>query len=164
MLFVMVTAGLVWLIRTPSVHIQSFVSRTRLHIQSINSQLNVLNDDDDMSEQHSSDLEVDAAHLELLGFVTNPRLFTQQPPQQTNESSSKLAKLTVAGVRWRMPPLVTVFVSFGEKEHALVDSKLIHFRNDLLIVYDIDLSSSEQLKVKKLCNVSCVLRTFKSNK
>ena len=171
-MLVLAMSGLVWLITMPSPHIQSLVSKTQLHIKNINSQLNVLNDP---ADQYTSDVEVDAAYLELLGFVSNPRLFTQHDPQQahqqqqqqqqllTGESNSKPAKQSSA-VRWRIPPLVTAFVSFGDKERALVESKLAHFRTDLFIVYDLDLSSSEQLKVKKLCNVSCVLRTFKSNK
>lgn len=64
----------------------------------------------------------------------------------------------------KRPPLVSAFLRFGEKERALIESKIKFFLNDFFVIYDLDLSSSEQLKIKKLCNSSCVLKTFKADK
>jgi hypothetical protein len=36
--------------------------------------------------------------------------------------------------------------------------------NEFMLIYDLDLSSSEQLRVKKLCNSSCTLKPFKGDK
>ena len=47
----------------------------------------------------------------------------------------------------RIPPLVTAFRRFGDKEKALIESKMKYFLDDLILIYDLDLSSSEQLKV-----------------
>ncbi len=99
---------------------------------------------------------MDSTYLELLGFVKNPKLFNsddpnsgydnkQQPPTNSGGSVENGGKTVTK--RLRIPPLITAFNRLGDKEKAMIESKLKYFPTDLIIIYDLDLSSSEQLKV-----------------
>lgn len=159
------TSAIIWLINVPSPHLRSFVSKTQLHIKNINSKLKVLDQDDDDDNNDRGDLEVDSTYLELLGFVKNPKLFEEETDETTLNLNSNSAnansknnneedinsnfnnQIVVNIKNLRIPPLVTAFMRFSDKEKALIESKLKYFLNDLIIIYDLDLSSSEQLKV-----------------
>jgi hypothetical protein len=167
-IIILMTSAIIWLINVPSPHLRSFVSKTQLHIKNINSKLKVLDqdDDDDDDSNDRGDLEVDSTYLELLGFVKNPKLFQESDETSLNlnakasninmnnkndndeEINSNFNNQLVVNIKnLRIPPLVTAFMRFGDKEKALIESKLKYFLNDLIIIYDLDLSSSEQLKV-----------------
>lgn len=115
---------LIWLFNSPTPHFRTFVSKTQLHIQKINSKLQVL-------DEAKKELDVESTYLEMLGFVDNPKLY-----KTINDD--------------KFPPFVTAFTHFTDKEKYLIQSKLKHFPDELILIYDIDLSFSEQLKVKKL--------------
>ena len=102
------------------------MSKTQLHIQNINSKLQVL-------DERKKDLDVESTYLEMLGFIENPKLY-----DFGNNSS--------------MPPFVTAFTAFTEREKLLIESKLKYFPKNPILIYDIDLSFSEQLKVSSLFN------------
>lgn len=175
-IFILITSAIIWLVNVPSPHLRSFVSKTQLHIKNINSKLKVLEQDDDESDR--DDLEVDSTYLELLGFVKNPKLFDEENKKNlenenkitdtfNNQETIQLDNSNINSIQiknLRIPPLVTAFMHFSDKEKALIQSKLKYFYSDLIIIYDLDLSSSEQLKIKKLCNSSCMLKTFKGDK
>jgi hypothetical protein len=122
---IIISTILIWLFNSPTPHIRTFMSKTQLHIQNINSKLQVLDDT-------KKDLDVESTYLEMLGFTENPKLYNQ------DLSLSK-----------KIPPFVTAFTHFTEKEKLLIESKLKYFPTDPILIYDIDLSFSEQLKV---CN------------
>ena len=164
-IIILMTSAIIWLINVPSPHLRSFVSKTQLHIKNINSKLKVLDQDDDDDNNDRGDLEVDSTYLELLGFVKNPKLFEEETDETTLNLNSNSAnansknnneedinsnfnnQIVVNIKNLRIPPLVTAFMRFSDKEKALIESKLKYFLNDLIIIYDLDLSSSEQLKV-----------------
>jgi hypothetical protein len=185
--FILVSVLLFWLANSPQKHLSNIVLKTKFHIKNINSKFQSLDgqepDEDDDSFDEKEDLEVDSTYLELLGFVKEPNLFREDAKKVSVESSSadKIAgylsesddentsntnnnNLNVKKYTGRIPPLVTAFSRFSDKEKALIESKLKYFLNDLIIIYDLDLSSSEQLKMKKMCNSSCHLKTFKGDK
>lgn len=171
LVFVVFCSVVVWLFNTPSPHLRNIVSKTQLQIKNINSKLQVLEQDD-----AGKDFEVESTYLELLGFVKDPNLFdskqfitsneekssiqnsSSQPQNQinsqesndeqhqnaepTNNNNNKGASRSI-----KIPPLVTAFSRFGDKENYLIESKMNYFLNDLLLIYDLDLSSSEHLKV-----------------
>jgi len=91
-------------------------------------------------------LNVDSTYLELLGFVKDPTLFENVKEMKINKNRLLLNELKAS----RIPPLVTAFKRFGDKEKALIESKMQFFSDDLILIYDLDLSSSEQLKVSYL--------------
>jgi hypothetical protein len=109
------------LARSPE-QIKSIVSQTQLHIMNINSKFNVLDQSD------NKELDVESTYLELLGFVPQPRLY----------NPNEKMKITFA----------TAFERFTENEKYLLESKLKYFPNDIIFIYDIDLSFHEQLEVK----------------
>jgi hypothetical protein len=162
-IIILMTSAIIWLINVPSPHLRSFVSKTQLHIKNINSKLKVLDqDDDDDDGNDRGDLEVDSTYLELLGFVKNPKLFEENDETSSNSANTNINnknsndeeinsnfnnQILVNIKNLRIPPLVTAFMRFSDKEKALIESKLKYFLNDLIIIYDLDLSSSEQLKV-----------------
>lgn len=155
MAFVFICIFLIWLINSPQKHLSNIVSRTKLHIKNINSKLQSLEPSDE-PEENSKDLEVDETYLELLGFVKEPNLFKEETKLFDPNSEKDVEKDNFSGslksknnVKFneRIPPLVTAFSRFSEKEKALIESKLKYFLNDLFLIYDLDLSSSEQLKV-----------------
>ena len=113
---------LIWLFNSPTPHIRTFMSKTQLHIQNINSKLQVL-------DEHKKDLDVESTYLEMLGFVEKPKLYDEK---SLNE---------------KMPPFVTAFTHFTDNEKLLIESKIKHFPHESILIYDIDLSFSEQLKV-----------------
>lgn len=145
---IVVSSALIWLFNIPTPHLKSFVSKTQLHIKNINSQLQVL------EPERSKELEVDSTYLELLGFVKDPKLFneknglneTSKVIKQTDLLENDLIKSQLK-TNSNMPPLVTAFSRFTFKEKELIESKLKYFFDELIIIYDLDLSSSEQLKV-----------------
>lgn len=157
--FVFISIFLFWL--THQKHLSNIVSKTKLHIKSINSKLQSYEPSDE-PEENSKDLEVDATYLELLGFEPNlvePNLFKEEKKvlkDSDKESDPDVNKGSLnnnnnnINFNGRIPPLVTAFSRFSEKEKALIESKLKYFFNDLFLVYDLDLSSSEQLKVSFL--------------
>lgn len=112
------------------------------------------------NQENNLNGKVDSTYLELLGFIKEPTLFeeTQYKFVMKDRFMDDLNKAS------RIPPLVTAFKRFGDKEKALIESKMKYFVNDLILIYDLDLSSSEQLKIKKQCNSSCSLKMFKADK
>ena len=174
-IIILMTSAIIWLINVPSPHLRSFVSKTQLHIKNINSKLKVLDQDDDDDNNDRGDLEVDSTYLELLGFVKNPKLFEEETDETTLNLNSNSAnansknnneedinsnfnnQIVVNIKNLRIPPLVTAFMRFSDKEKALIESKLKYFLNDLIIIYDLDLSSSEQLKVYIMFIFLCVI-------
>ena len=62
-------------------------------------------------------------------------------------SNPKFYNEKVLGNSTIMPPFVTAFTAFSEKEKLLIESKLKYFPKNPILIYDIDLSFSEQLKV-----------------
>jgi hypothetical protein len=100
------------------------MSKTQLHIQNINSKLQVL-------DERKKDLDVESTYLEMLGFIENPKLYDEKI----------LGNISI------IPPFVTAFTGFSEKEKLLIESKLKYFPKNPILIYDIDLSFSEQLKV-----------------
>jgi hypothetical protein len=139
--FILVTTVLVWLFNSSTPHLRSFVSRTQLHIQNINSKLQVL----DSEINSKKELEVDSTYLELLGFVNEPKLFKESVEKEEQQIDNLIKSDIISNKR--IPPLVTAFTRFGEKEKLLIESKMKYFLNDSILIYDLDLSSSEQLKV-----------------
>jgi hypothetical protein len=173
LLFVIVlTSLLVWLFNSPQPHLKSIVSKTQLQIKNINSKLQVLDKDEKKLDS------VDSTYLELLGFGKNPKLFVytttnistpnaaptnekqpQQQQQQKDENNSLndlqnaknvddvllLNRVVDAN---RRPPHISAFLRFTDREKALIESKMKLFINDLFIIYDLDLNSAEQLKVR----------------
>lgn len=154
---------IVWLLSSPTPHLRSFVSNTQLHIKNINSKLEMLEDEDGDSifRKEKNLNNVDSTYLELLGFVKEPTLFENTQRELTNNLNNFNNRLNEQP---RIPPLVTAFKRYGEKEKALIESKMKYFFNDLILIYDLDLSSSEQLLIKKQCNSSCTLKMFKTDK
>lgn len=167
LLFVIVlTSLLVWLFNSPQPHLKSIVSKTQLQIKNINSKLQVLDKDEKKLDS------VDSTYLELLGFGKNPKLFVytttnittpntaptnEKQPQDENNSLNDLQNaenvddvllLNRVVDANRRPPLISAFLRFTDREKALIESKMKLFFNDLFIIYDLDLSSSEQLKVR----------------
>ena len=158
--FIFISSLIVWLVNSPQTQFSNIVSKTKLHIKNINSKLQALEPSDE-PEENSKDLEVDSTYLELLGFVKEPNLFKEETKtydDTANENGDTNNPLLNNGNRIKMnnkyngriPPLVTAFSRYTEKEKALIESKLKYFLNDLIIIYDLDLSSSEQLKVFKM--------------
>jgi len=144
MLIVMLIAigtVIVWLYQTSASHFQTFVHKTQVHIKNINSKLQEF----DRSEE-KKELDVESTYLELLGFVDKPKLF--------NEDQFKNTSIV----------FLTAFTHFSDRERALIESKIKYFPDQVIIIYDIDLSFSEHLKIQKLCNKSCALKTFKAEK
>jgi len=138
---------LIWLVSSPTPHLRSFVSNTQLHIKNINSKFEMLENVEGESifnQKEDKNFNVDSTYLELLGFVKEPTLFdnTKELLINNNQLFLNEQKLTP-----RIPPLVTAFKRFGDKEKALIESKMQFFYDDLILIYDLDLSSSEQLKV-----------------
>jgi hypothetical protein len=154
--FVFISLFLLWLINSPQKHLSNIVSKTKLHIKNINSKLQSLEPSDEL-EDTSKDLEVDSTYLELLGFVKEPNLFNEEKQSLVDTNNEKDLDINKfpdninsnnnIKFNGRIPPLVTAFSRFSEKEKALIESKIRYFLNDLIIIYDLDLSSSEQLKV-----------------
>jgi hypothetical protein len=103
------------------VEIKTIVSKTQFHLKNINSKFNVL----DRSEE--KELDVESTYLELLGFVQQPRFY----------DPTKKIKIV----------FVTAFNHFAVNEKILIESKLKYFPNDIIFIYDIDLSFHEQLEV-----------------
>ena len=165
-IFILVSSIIIWLFNSPQPDLRSIVSKTHMHIKNINSKLQVL----DVDDTNAKNLEIDSTYLELLGFVNEPKLFKEID----GEEKSKLAQVVgnfnlnndalLNKISSKMPPIITAFFHFSDREKALIESKLRFFLNDLILIYDLDLSSSEQLKIKKLCNSSCVLKPFKGDK
>lgn len=166
--FAILISVIIWLFNSPQPHLKSIVSKTQLQIKNINSKL-------DSGSSRSLD-SVDSTYLELLGFIKNPKLFVydksssrsvstaRQRDDDLNNDSNQQVVLNRANSDPIKPPFVSAFSRFTEKERALIESKMKFFLPDLFIIYDLDLSSSEQLKIKKLCNSSCLLKTFKGDK
>jgi hypothetical protein len=147
---IIISTLIIWLINSPTPHLRSIVSKTKLQIKNINSKLQVLEDDGENG--NGKDLEVDSTYLELLGFVKDPKLFkentnTDDEAESINNNVNLNNQLLLNNINNRIPPLVTAFSHYTDKEKALIESKLKYFLNDLIIIYDLDLSSSEQLKV-----------------
>jgi hypothetical protein len=130
---------LIWLLSSPQPHFRSFVSNTQQHIKNINSKLEILEDEDGDSI-FSKEENKDSTYLELLGFVKEPTLFESKKNELANNRDGK-SEIP------RIPPLVTAFKRFGDKEKALIESKMKFFMSELILIYDLDLSSSEQLVV-----------------
>ena len=123
--FLIFSTILIWLFNTPTNdHLRTFMSKTQLHIQNINSKLQVL-------DERKKDLDIESTYLEMLGFIENPKFYNEK----------------VLGNSTIMPPFVTAFTAFSEKEKLLIESKLKYFPKNPILIYDIDLSFSEQLKV-----------------
>lgn len=143
---IIVSTVIIWLINSPTPHLRSIVSKTKLQIKNINSKLQVLEDDE---SDNGKDLEVDSTYLELLGFVKDPKLFKENKntDDETENNVNINNQLLLNNINSRIPPLVTAFSHYTDKEKALIESKLKYFLSDLIIIYDLDLSSSEQLKV-----------------
>ena len=156
LVFILVSTALIWLFNSPQPHLRSIVSKTQLHIKNINSKLQVIDTDETLSKN----LEVDSTYLELLGFVKEPNLFKENIDASTNDPNLQNDLTSLSN----KPPIVTAFFRFTEKEKTLIESKLKHFLTLPMLIYDLDLSSSEQLKIKKLCNSSCTLKPFKGDK
>ena len=76
---------MIWLFNSPTPHLRSFVSKTQLHIKTINSKLKVLEPSD-----YRKHLEIDSTYLELLGFVNEPKLFKENKNylEDSNEYNS----------------------------------------------------------------------------
>jgi hypothetical protein len=162
---VLIVFGIFWFFNSPSNDLKKFVSKTQLHIKNLNSKL--------LDQESNDDIEIDSTYLELLGFVKNPKLYVDnkdsndkvQPiKRQDNKTivnnqdlESSQENLNEQNFIFdvtdlRIPPLVTAFDSYTEKEKALIKSKLKYFPKDYFIIYDLDLSSSEQLKVRIIEN------------
>lgn len=131
-ILILLSTVLVWFFNLQTSHLRSLVSETQHHIQNINSKLQVLDRVDT-----ENNLEVDSTYLELLGFVQKePTLFkeTQNSPndernnnqqeQINNDEDSVNANFNSNNYNPRIPPLVTAFQHFTEKERALIESKL----------------------------------------
>ena len=171
LIFVVFSTIVIWLFNTPNNHsLSSFVSKTQLHIKNINSKLQVLDQDD----SNKQELEVESTYLELLGFVKDPQVFNENEKklaykfggsslaQESNTNGLKQPTTQVTSTEddgdfnselykkgsIKYPPLVTAFTHFGEKENYLIESKMKFFHDDLILIYDLDLSSSENLKVR----------------
>lgn len=149
--FAILISVIIWLFNSPQPHLKSIVSKTQLQIKNINSKL-------DSGSSRSLD-SVDSTYLELLGFIKNPKLFVydksssrsvstaRQRDDDINNDSNQQVVLNRANSDPIKPPFVSAFSRFTDKERALIDSKMKFFLPDLFIIYDLDLSSSEQLKV-----------------
>lgn len=137
---VAVVSVIIWLFNSPQPHLKNIVSKTQLHIKSINSKL-------DSGSRRRLD-SVDSTYLELLGFIKNPRLFDTNTTSFPKSGDDKLDGNSEQALDPIRPPLVSAFLRFGEKERALIESKLKFFASDLFLIYDLDLSSSEHLKVE----------------
>ena len=114
-----------WQYQNSAAHFHTFVSKTQVHIQHINSKLKELDRSEDKKE-----LDVESTYLELLGFLDNPKLFNISN-YSPNDSLVFL----------------TAFTHYTDREKELIESKLKYFPDDIFIIYDIDLSFTEQLKV-----------------
>jgi hypothetical protein len=158
----LIVFAIFWFFNSPSNDLKKFVSKTQLHIKNLNSKL--------LDQESNDEIEIDSTYLELLGFVNNPKLYVDSKDSNVNVKTVKqVDNKTVVKKQdmensqenlneqnfifdvseLRIPPLVTAFDSYTEKEKALIKSKLKFFPKDYFIIYDLDLSSSEQLKVRK---------------
>jgi hypothetical protein len=128
LILILIAVGtlIVWLYQTSASHFQTFVHKTQVHIKNINSKLQEFDRSDEKKE-----LDVESTYLELLGFVDQPKLF--------NEGQFKNKSIV----------FLTAFTHFSDREKALIESKLKYFPAYTIIIYDIDLSFSEHLKVRK---------------
>ena len=122
-ILIILTTTLVWFFNLQTSYLaRSLVSETQHHIQSINSKLKVLD--------QNENLEVDSTYLELLGFVKDPTLFKSNNNNVglddliNNNNNNNDANNDVILENSRIPPLVTAFQRFTEKEKALIESKL----------------------------------------
>jgi hypothetical protein len=121
-ILIILTTTLVWFFNLQTSYLaRSLVSETQHHIQSINSKLKVLD--------QNENLEVDSTYLELLGFVKDPTLFKSNNnnvglDDLINNNNNNDANNDVILENSRIPPLVTAFQRFTEKEKALIESKL----------------------------------------
>lgn len=175
----------VWLFLGSQSHLSALVSKTHQHIRNINSRLQSIGNEagggspggiDETavdSAGSSSSLSSaslnnpsDSIYLELLGFVPEPKLFKEDEPPNRLESVVNLNSDSLLDQlnNMNLVPIVTALFRFSDREQALIESKIKYYQNDLMLVYDLDLSSSEQLKLKKICNSSCILKPFKGDK
>ena len=122
-ILIILTTTLVWFFNLQTSYLaRSLVSETQHHIQSINSKLKVLD--------QNENLEVDSTYLELLGFVKDPTLFKSNNNNNNNNNVglddliNNDANNDFILENSRIPPLVTAFQRFTEKEKALIESKL----------------------------------------
>jgi hypothetical protein len=83
-------------------------------------------------DESKKDLDAESTFLEMLGFIDNPKLYN-------DEQMSK-----------KRPLFVTAFTHFTDKEKLLIESKIKYFPADIILIYDIDLNFSEQLRVSSL--------------
>lgn len=132
--FLITTVFLIWILTSSNTHLQKIVSETEQQFKDINSKFDVLN-----PKEQKKDLKIESTYLELLGFLSEPKLFNEI---HKNDSLKESLFPSL-----RFPPIITAFSSFSNAEKMLIKSKLKYFENDLMLIYDLDLSSSEQLKV-----------------
>lgn len=153
---------ILWVLNSPTPRLRSFVSNTQLHIKNIkNINIEMLeNEEGESIFRNEKNFNIDSTYLELLGFIKEPTLF-EDAKKETVKSIDMINNMNKVP---RIPPLVTAFRRFGDKEKALIESKMKYFLDDLILIYDLDLSSSEQLKIKKQCNSSCMVKMFKADK
>ncbi len=125
-IFILLSSVLVWFFNFQTSHLRSLVSETQQHIQNINSKLQVLD-----RVANENNLEVDSTYLELLGFVQNePTLFKDNVNNQNSiidanqEINNNEDSVNNLNNNPRIPPLVTAFQHFTDKEKALIESKL----------------------------------------
>jgi hypothetical protein len=169
---------LIWLFNSPQPRLRNIVSKTHMHIKNINSKFQSLDSSEDSAAEESaakSSLAIDSTYLELLGFVAEPKLFKEISDEEKNLKLAQVVEtlnlnlnnnneVLLNKISLNLPPIITAFFRFGEREKALIESKMTHFLKDLMLIYDLDLSSSEQLRIKKMCNSSCILKPFKGDK
>lgn len=120
------TSILLWIFNANTSHLRTIVSKTQIQIQNINSKIKDFKDSND--EEKKKYVDEESTYLEHLGFVDNPKLYNIN---NTNETFV----------------ILTAFSRYTEKEKMLIESKMNYFPNETLLIYDIDLSFSEQLKV-----------------
>lgn len=137
-----------WVLNSPTPRLRSFVSNTQLHIKNIkNINIEMLdNEEGESIFRNEKNFNIDSTYLELLGFIKEPTLFGDAK----KENVKSIDMMNSLNKDPRIPPLVTAFRRFGDKEKALIESKMKYFLDDLILIYDLDLSSSEQLKVIQL--------------
>jgi hypothetical protein len=113
LLLIALATLLIWLFNSPQPHLRSIVSKTHMHIKNINSKFQALNADaadgnSGEDETAKSNLEIDSTYLELLGFVSQPRLYKEDGMTSDNAHLNKHGKPGAV-----IPPIVTAFFRFG---------------------------------------------------
>ncbi|CAI9720526.1 Hypothetical predicted protein [Octopus vulgaris] len=143
-LFAASTIVAIWLLSNPTPNFQTIVKETNKHINSIKNLPS--------SIKHAKELDdVDPEYLELLGFRDGSSSRREDDERFPSKENVNL-------------PVIASGVEPGQYKQVidLLESVHRYLPHSLLILYDLDIDSSENVMLKKHCNntKSCILTPF----